>query len=351
MKKILLSLVVASVVTFAGQGDYKSELSFHVGGVKPEGNLDLENQLNLGLRFGVYVEDKFFDMVEAGFERASNVDYDNSTQDTNINRFFVNLVKEYDISKDTALYGLAGVGYENYRNPMFNNDDDGFFQYGVGLKQWITNEFALKAEVRHGITFGGDNNLFYSLGFVIPFGKIVSEEMPIKSEPIVIVEKPKPVPVIVKEEPKLVVVKAVPKDDDNDGVINENDKCLTTPSGKVVNSVGCMKIVRLHVNFDYDKSDISEEYIPRIKEVVNFMNENSDYSVVIDGHTDARGSEKYNLALSVRRANAVADELVSRGVDRSKITVNGYGETNPIATNKTEDGRAQNRRVDTSFSK
>ncbi len=351
MKKILLSLVVASVVAFAGQGDYKSELSFHVGGVKPEGNLDLENQLNLGLRFGVYVEDKFFDMVEAGFERASSVDYDNSTQDTDINRIFINLIKEYDITKNTSLYGLAGIGYENYRNPMFDNDDDGFFQYGVGLKQWITNEFALKAEVRHGITFDGDNNLFYSLGFVIPFGKRVSEKMPIKSEPIVIAEKPKPVPVVVKEEPKPVVVKIVPKDDDNDGVINVNDKCPTTPTEKVVNSDGCMKIVRLHVNFAYNKSDISAEYAPQIKEVVSFMTENSNYSVAVDGHTDARGSKEYNLALSVRRANAVADELALQGVDRNKIIVNGYGETNPIATNKTEDGRAQNRRVDTSFIK
>ncbi len=350
MKKILLSLVVASVVAFAGQGDYKSELSVHVGGVKPEGNLDLENQLNLGLRFGVYVEDKFFDMLEVGFERASDVDYDNSTQKTDINRLFVNLIKEYDLTKDTALYGLVGIGYENYRNPEFDNDDDGFVQYGAGLKHWVTNEFALKAEVRHGITFGGDNNLFYSLGFVIPFGKRVIEEMPIKSEPIVVAKKPEPV---VKKEPKPkpVIIKEIPKDDDNDGVMNADDNCLTTPSGKVVDAKGCMKVVRLHVNFANDKSDIAGEYIPRIKEVVSFMNENRDYGVAVDGYTDSVGREKYNLALSLRRANAVANELIKLGIHKSKITVNGYGETNPIATNKTQDGRAQNRRVDTSFSK
>jgi len=350
MKNILVLFVILSTFMFAGQGDYKSELSLHVGGVKSEGNLDLENQLNLGLRYGVYVEDKFFDIIEVGFERAGGVDYDNSTQNTDINRFFVNLVKEYDLTKDTALYGLAGIGFENYRNPQFDNDDDGFFQYGVGLKQWITDEFALKAEVRHGVTFEGDNNLFYSLGFVIPFGKRASEEMPIKSEPIVVAKKPKPA---VKEEPKPepVVVKEAPKYDDNDGVFNKQDNCPTTPAGKVVDSKGCMKIVRLHVNFAYDKSDISSEYIPRIKEAVSFMNENSNYTVIVDGHTDSRGGEEYNLALSLRRANAVANELTKQGIDKSKIMVNGYGETNPIATNKTQDGRAQNRRVDASFSK
>jgi len=354
MKKLVLALVVTSSMMFAGQGDYKSELSFTVGGVKPEGNLDLANQLNLGLRYGVYVENKFFDMVEVGFERASNVDYDNSTQNTDINRFFVDLVKEYDFTKDTALYGLVGLGYEDYRNPMFNNSDDGFFQYGVGVKHWIADRFAVKAEVRHGITFGGDNNLFYSLGFVVPFGKKVHEKMPIKSEPIVVKKVPKPVvkkapkPVV---KPQPVVVKEVPKDDDNDGVFNKNDNCLTTPAGKVVDSNGCMKVVRLHVNFAHDKSDISGEYMPRIKEVVEFMNENSNYSVAVDGHTDSKGSEKYNQALSLKRANAVASELIQRGVDKNRIIVSGYGESQPIATNKTKAGRAQNRRVDTSFNK
>jgi len=349
MKKILLSLLLVSSFLFGSQGDHSSEFSFTVGGVKPEGNLDLENELNLGLRYGVYVQDMFFDMVEGGFERASGVEYDNSSNKTDINRLFVNLVKEYDLSEDTALYGLVGIGYEDYRNPMFDNDDDGFVQYGVGIKQWLTKEFALKAEVRHGITFGGDNNLFYNLGFVIPFGKKAQTKMPIKSEPIVVEKKPEPKKVV-QEEPKPVIV-VVPKDDDNDGVINENDNCPTTPAGKVVNSDGCMKIVRLHVNFAYNKTDIKQEYVSQIKEVVDFLNENSNYSVVLNGHTDSIGSEEYNLALSLRRANAVANELVKLGIDKSRIRTNGYGETDPIATNKTEEGRVQNRRVDALFNK
>ncbi len=354
MKKILLSLMMISALAFAGQGDYKSELGITVGGVKPEGNLDLENQLNIGLRYGVYVEDKFFDMLEFGFERASNVDYDNSNEDTNINRFFMNILKEYDLSKDTALYSLIGVGYEDYRNELFDNSDDGFVQYGIGVKQWITDNFILKAEVRHGVTFGGDNNLFYNLGFYIPIGKKVQTKMPIKSEPVVVEKKPEPVVVqpkkIVKPEPKPIAV-IEPKDDDNDGVLNKNDSCLSTPAGKVVNSNGCMKVVRLHVNFAYDKYDIRDEYIPKIKEVVDFLNENKDYSVALNGHTDSRGSQEYNLELSIKRANAVARELIKLGVNKNRIMTKGYGEIEPIASNETEDGRALNRRVDASFDK
>ncbi len=349
MKKLVLALVVASTLVFAGQGDYKSELSLHVGGVKPEGNLDLENQLNLGLRFGVYVEDKFFDMVDVGFERASSVDYENSSQDTDINRFFVNLVKEYDLTKDTALYGLAGIGFENYRNPQFDNNDDGFVQYGVGLKQWITDEFALKAEVRHGITFGGDNNLFYSLGFVIPFGKRVSEEMPIKSEPIVVAKKPKPV--VVKEEPKPVVVKAVPKDDDNDGVVNAKDHCLSTPVGRVVDEDGCMKVVTLRINFAFDKTEVSNSYSSILDETIDFMSENKNYKIVLQGHTDSRGTVTYNQALSEKRAFAVKKTLGALGVNENRISTVGYGESKPIVSNDTDEGRTENRRVDALFNK
>jgi len=347
MKKILLSLVVASTLIFAGQGDYKSELSLTVGGVKPEGNLDLENQLNLGLRFGVYVEDKIFDMVEAGFERASSVDYKNSNEDTNINRFFVNVIKEYDLSKETALYGLVGMGYENYRNPQFENDDDGFVQYGVGVKQWLTDTFALKAEVRHGITFGGDNNLFYNVGFVIPFGKKVKEEMPIKSEPIVVVNKPESA---VEAEQKSVVEQA-PRDDDNDGVINKKDACLSTPAGRVVNANGCMKVITLRVNFGFDKATIPNSYDSLLNETADFMQANRAYKVELQGHTDSKGTVAYNQALSERRALAAKNALSALGVNKDRISTIGYGESKPVASNKTEEGRAENRRVEASFSK
>jgi len=73
--------------------------------------------------------------------------------------------------------------------------------------------------------------------------------------------------------------------------------------------------------------------------------------VVLEGNTDSRGSEKYNQKLSVRRANAVATALENLGVNRDRITAKGLGELNPIESNNNKEGRAQNRRVDTKFTK
>ncbi|MBE0491233.1 MAG: OmpA family protein [Sulfurospirillum sp.] len=341
MKKIVLSLALASSLLFAAN-DHSVEMMATIGGVKPEGNLDLKNQLNFGLRFGTFVEDKFFDMIEFGIERVNSADYKNSTSDTSINRFFVDLIKEYPITEATSWYGLAGVGYENIRTPLFANDDDSFVQYGIGLKHWINENFALKAEARHGITFEGNNNLFYTLSFVIPFGE---KKQPIQAQPVV---QPQPAPA---PAPVFVPAPVVDDDIDKDGVPNALDKCPNSPKNQIVNQDGCMKVIRLHVNFDYDSAKVQTQELKKIYEVIEFMIANPDFSVTLDGHTDAKGSQKYNQALGLKRANAMAKLLESKGISAAKITTNSYGEDNPVASNDDEAGRAMNRRVDAHFDK
>jgi OOP family OmpA-OmpF porin len=68
--------------------------------------------------------------------------------------------------------------------------------------------------------------------------------------------------------------------------------------------------------------------------------------VSVEGHTDSRGTEAYNDALSLRRANTVSEYLAEHGVDAGRLSVVGYGESKPVASNDTDDGRAQNRRVE-----
>ena len=106
------------------------------------------------------------------------------------------------------------------------------------------------------------------------------------------------------------------------------------------------KIVLRGVNFDFDKATIRPDARPVLDEAIRILKEESGISVVAEGHTDAVGSETYNQGLSERRAQAVRDYLVDGGVAPSRIETVGYGESQPVATNDTAEGRAQNRRVE-----
>lgn len=100
--------------------------------------------------------------------------------------------------------------------------------------------------------------------------------------------------------------------------------------------------------FDHDKSTLKDEGKAALQALGDSIKAKGASVVDIDviGHTDSDGSEEYNMGLSIRRAEAVRDYLVSEGVDPSIIDVSGEGESNPVASNATREGRAQNRRVD-----
>ena len=106
------------------------------------------------------------------------------------------------------------------------------------------------------------------------------------------------------------------------------------------------RIVLRGVNFDFDKSDIRPDSRPVLDEAVATLRENPEIRVSIQGHTDSRGTEEYNLKLSERRANAVYRYLVAGGIAPDRMEVVGKGESEPVADNSTDSGRAQNRRVE-----
>jgi len=105
----------------------------------------------------------------------------------------------------------------------------------------------------------------------------------------------------------------------------------------------------LHVNFDFDKSDVRKEDVADLQKAIDFVKKYPGYEIAIEGHTDSRGTDKYNLALSDRRAAAVKAYLLKHAeIDSRKdtITTKGLGESKPIADNKTDKGRFENRRVE-----
>lgn len=98
--------------------------------------------------------------------------------------------------------------------------------------------------------------------------------------------------------------------------------------------------------FDFDKYVIKETAKEKLDEVVKWLNDNPDIKIEVAGHTDNWGSDEYNQKLSENRAKAVYNYFISKGIDKSRLKYAGYGETHPIATNETDEGRAQNRRVE-----
>ncbi|QGP79067.1 OmpA family protein [Sphingobium sp. CAP-1] len=100
------------------------------------------------------------------------------------------------------------------------------------------------------------------------------------------------------------------------------------------------------ITFGYDKADVQPQFQPTLNEVASVLAQYPKTYIDVLGHTDSDGADAYNQALSERRAQSVANYLVSKGVQSARIATRGYGETQPIASNATEEGKAANRRVE-----
>lgn len=141
-------------------------------------------------------------------------------------------------------------------------------------------------------------------------------------------------------------------DDDGDGVGNCADKCPDTAKDLAVDAAGCPipLVVKLKVNFDFDKSDIKPQFHQELADFAAFMKKYPGVAVEIAGHTDSKGSDEYNQKLSQRRANSVREYLATKlGVPANLLTSVGFGESKPVATNDTDAGRAENRRIEAVF--
>jgi outer membrane protein OmpA-like peptidoglycan-associated protein len=106
------------------------------------------------------------------------------------------------------------------------------------------------------------------------------------------------------------------------------------------------KITLNNVFFDFDKSNLKPESFVELDKLVELLQKNPTVKIEISGYTDDKGDEKYNQVLSQKRAESVMDYLIQKGIDKIRLTAKGYGETQPIAPNDTEENKAKNRRTE-----
>jgi len=260
---------------------------------------------------------------------------------------------KYDVDvRRLALDGIfyfGRMGYQKMYNPYFKvgashvqydfthgmRDDEGTqVEAGLGVRLHFNDNWSARAEALalHD-TNESQTHALYTVGVSYAFGGA--------SKPA-----PAPAPVAVAPAP------VAPVDSDGDGVPDDRDKCPNTPRGREVDANGCEYVltkreeIRLDIKFATDKAEVTEAYMGEVEKVAKFLRKYGNVKAVIEGHTDSTGSHAHNEKLSQRRADAVKDLLVSRyGIDASRLSSVGYAETRPIDSNKTAEGRAQNRRV------
>jgi OmpA-OmpF porin, OOP family len=140
-------------------------------------------------------------------------------------------------------------------------------------------------------------------------------------------------------------------DADRDAVPYYLDLCQGTPKGHIVDTDGCslpgQNLLTLRgINFATNKAVLTASSQSILSQAVVALQSNTAITVQIEGHTDSRGTEEYNAALSQRRAEAVVNYLVSQGIDGDRLVPVGKGEGYPVSSNLTPDGQFENRRVD-----
>ena len=209
------------------------------------------------------------------------------------------------------LFAKAGGYYFDADNDVVNEDGDGLSgTVGVGAEYFFNNDLSARLEYQYynqvGRSKPGKSDIhFYGVSLVYYWGAPVPVAV-IEPEPVV---EPEPVPV----EPKVVKVEAI----------------------------------SAQLPFAFNSNTLSPSDVEKLKPIGQRLMQYPETKLYVVGHTDSRGAEEYNQKLSVERAAVVADYLDDHfGIEMNRIIVQGRGETDPVATNETEEGRAQNRRVE-----
>ncbi|HEX7111778.1 MAG TPA: OmpA family protein [Mizugakiibacter sp.] len=372
-RKGLLALVALVIggVGIAHAADYSNwYIAPRVGAVFPDSNRKTQESPLLGLGVGYWVNPDFAVDFEATHNNADFKDnsprpgkqWESMGLDVAGRWMFsdwsgwrpyvmggIGMLKHAAVSAGVPAAGSGGIGsgYTHGWGPMVTA--------GVGIQKALTDRVAFRGEVAYRLDRDTQSARFAGLedhkqygDALATIGLVISMGQPAPAP----AAAPAPAPAPTCDQ----------LDDDKDGVNNCDDKCPNTPAGTIVGPDGCPQKVVIDlrgVNFKYDRpkkgeTDVSkvlkeptEESMGILDQAVDTLKRYPQVRVEVDGYTDDKGKDDYNQALSERRAKIVYDYLVSHGIDASRLDgPKGFGESNPIDTNSTEEGRSRNRRVE-----
>lgn len=325
---------------------------------------DDKRDLDEEATYGFGLEYRFLPQwaVEAVYSTA-NPDIKDGGGDVDFDEVRVDGLYYFGSQSDTVNpYLAAGVGHADFDGGTVTTPgtehDETRVNLGGGVRFNMTDLLSLRADLRalHGI----DESTFdaqASLGLSLAFSRDTSEPEPVAPAPAPVQDSDGDgVPNDRDQCPGTVAGAPVDQygcelDSDGDGVVDRLDDCPGTAPGTEVGERGCelvtLETITLYITFPLDSAEIGNQYDDDIREIANALEADQDVTTEIAGHTDSTGPTAYNQQLSQRRAEAVADRLIELyGIDSDRVFPVGYGESEPVATNETAEGRAKNRRVE-----
>nr|WP_293632391.1 OmpA family protein [Shewanella sp. CG12_big_fil_rev_8_21_14_0_65_47_15] len=297
--------------------------------------------------FAGYMFNDYFG-AEIGYRDLGNADWTTSgiSNDADVKGTTLGLVGVWPLANRWSLSAEAGVMYYTLENSQHDTvsgangsySSNDFAPYlGAGVGYNFTDNLKLQAKYRRYEnlddtdfnTIEADSN-YWGLELSYRFGTAAA---PVAAA---------------------AVVAAAPVDSDNDGVYDDKDQCPATPATHKVDSTGCTIYENVKqqedvgsIQFANDSAVVKKEYYKSIEKLANYLNKNPEFTVEIAGHASNVGKPEYNMVLSDKRADAVAQILVEKyGISQSRVTSNGYGVTKPIVAGDSKEAHAANRRIE-----
>ncbi|MBL8300572.1 MAG: OmpA family protein [Rhodanobacteraceae bacterium] len=366
----LIALSLAGIGAAQAQDYSNWYIAPRIGAVLPDSDRETDTSLFTGIGIGYWSTPNFavdFEVThnDADFENDSARDgheFENAGVGVSGRYFFG------DAGSSWRPYVMGGLGFlrhaaisGNLLRPTRTNGWDPMLTVGGGIQHGFSDRLAFRAEIaarydrdnNSRAYYTSDNSTGYvdaiaSVGLLINFGGGGTSVTPTEVRKV---DPPQDPPKSCRD-----------LDDDNDGVNNCDDRCASTPAGTQVGPDGCPQKISIDlrgVNFKFDRPKKGESNIaPTLQEptadsiaildqAVDVLQRNPSMRVEVVGHTDSVGTDDYNQGLSERRARIVFDYLTSHGIDASRLSgPTGFGESRPIDTNDTKEGRARNRRTE-----
>jgi OOP family OmpA-OmpF porin len=317
----------ASFADFEGESDLGaplSELDDSAVGLK------LHTQYQFNDWFGI--EGAYFNTAD--FEEQTGT----GDIDLNLDGFSIDGVAYIPMgTPDIKLYGKAGYfdadSEVSLNGAVDNQGSEDGLTLGAGAMIEIAEQWGIRADFDWYDADVGDLWMV-NLGLEYFFGGEKKAEPPPPPPPP---PPPEPEPEPAPPPP--------PADTDGDGVADTGDACPDTPAGERVGEKGCSCDVTRQVEFAFNSAELTPEGEATLDEVAETLQRLNWVGGTVEGHTDNVGGDEFNMDLSQRRAQTVADYLEDKGVSPGRFDTQGFGESQPVADNETEEGRAQNRRV------